>query len=102
MWRGILHAVVRGKSLPCITLLPTACCILRPRKGGEFFSRVCQATLVRREKDNPPLLGILRILGILGILWFFGGGEVCHTLLVAAELCVLVCGTLLLSPEPVR
>jgi hypothetical protein len=29
--------------------------------------------LYRREKDHPPLLGILRILRILGILWFFGG-----------------------------
>ena len=37
-----------------------------------IIARVCRATLARREKDHSPLLGILRILRILGILWFFG------------------------------
>ena len=60
-----------------------------------FFVLFCWQTVVAssvpakhvqnlREKDHPPLLGILRILGILGILWFYRGGEVCRTQRVCA------------------
>ena len=63
MWRGILHAIVRGKSLPCITLLPTESSILlHPgypftpflsvlirSKGGAFFSRGYRTCLAGSE-----------------------------------------------------